>query len=83
MQHVYKYRAYFHSVNVAVPIFENTIRDFQTRARCDVCRQLFVMYDALHEPSLTKMNTITRSAIGMVTAVYLCVRRFYQRLNSY
>ena len=41
------------------------------------------MYDALHEPSLTKMNNITKSAIGMVTVAYLCVRfQHFSRVSS-
>ena len=39
-------------------------------------RQLFVMYEALHDASLKRMGTITRSAIGMVTFAYLSVSIF-------
>ncbi|ELT91159.1 hypothetical protein CAPTEDRAFT_229032 [Capitella teleta] len=38
--------------------------------------QLFVMYDALPEPSLNRMTHIARSAITMCTVVYFCVGFF-------
>ncbi|XP_074647829.1 putative sodium-coupled neutral amino acid transporter 10 [Tubulanus polymorphus] len=38
--------------------------------------QLFVMYDALPDPSLKQMNSIIRSAVGMCTSVYLAVGFF-------
>ena len=40
-----------------------------------LCSQLFVMYDALSDPSVKRMKTITKSAVGMCTAVYLLVSR--------
>ena len=40
-----------------------------------VFRQLFVMYDALPEPSLKMMNSIVSSAVNICTAVYLCVSK--------
>lgn len=36
--------------------------------------QLFVMYEALPEPSLTRMSSIAKNAISMCTTAYLLVR---------
>ncbi|XP_013417027.1 putative sodium-coupled neutral amino acid transporter 10 [Lingula anatina] len=38
--------------------------------------QLFVMYDALPEPSVNRMNSIVKSAVWFCTAVYLTVGFF-------
>lgn len=38
------------------------------------CRQLFILYDALAEPSLKAMNSIVGSAVNMCTVAYLLVR---------
>ena len=35
--------------------------------------QLFVMYDALADPSVKRIGDITKNAIGMCASVYLCV----------
>ena len=37
-------------------------------------RQLFVMYDALPEPSIKRMNSISKNAISLCTGVYLMVK---------
>lgn len=38
--------------------------------------QLFVMYDALPEPSLSRMSAISKNAVSLCTGVYLCVGYF-------
>jgi len=38
-----------------------------------VCRQLFVIYDALPDPSLKHINSVIRSAVVLCAAVYFTV----------